>query len=289
VIRRVIAAVAAIVLAVVGFILVINYASDADERALEGMQTDDVLVAVNTIPQGTSAEDLIELVEVRAVPQRFQVTGPVADLDDLADQVAVADIAAGEQLQAARFATRDQLRGLGEFELPDGAQDLHQVTVPLTTARALGGNVAPGDLVGVFVSIDATFNSDLFVDENGNVQFSDEGPEATEGDEQATGASGDVSLSLTKLILEKVLVTQVQGGFVPSSAPTDEDGDDQSDDGPEDEIQVTLALSGSQAEQLVYAMEFGNVWLSYEPETAEEDEDDVKVVQLPDTVGDVLE
>jgi pilus assembly protein CpaB len=284
VIRRVIAAVVAIVLAAVGFVLVLNYASRADERAVAGMETDQVLVAVDTIPQGTSAEELTDLVETRAVPRQFQVGGPVTNLDDLAGQVAVSDLAAGEQLQQARFATPEQLRGRSDYELPEEAQDLHQITVPLNTARALGGNIAAGDTVGVFISLKAEFNRNLYVDENGNVQFAPTGSD--ESDDSAQ--SSNVTLSLTKLVLEKVLVTRVQGGFVPSSAPsTDEEGE--SDSGPADEILVTLALAGGQAEQLVYGMEFGTVWLSYEPESAQEDDDDVKVVQLPDRVGDVLE
>jgi pilus assembly protein CpaB len=285
VIRRVIAALVAIVLAAVGFVLVLNYASGADERAIAGMETDQVLVAADTIPQGTSAEELTDLVETRAVPRQFQVSGPVADLDDLAGQVAVSEIVAGEQLQQARFATPGQLRGRGDYELPEEAQDLHQITVPLSTARALGGDIAAGDTVGVFISLNADFNSDLYVDENGNVQFA---PTAgDEGDEAGQG-SGSVSLALTKLVLEKVLVTRVQGGYVPSSAPST-DEEDESGSGPAAEILVTLALEGGQAEQLVYGMEFGTVWLSYEPESAQEDDDDVKVVQLPDRVGDVLE
>jgi pilus assembly protein CpaB len=287
VIRRVIAAIVAILLAVVGFVLVLNYANRADERAMEGMETDEVLVASDTIPRGTSAEDMAEFVETRAVPRTFQVGEPVIDLDDLAGRVAVAEIAAGEQLQQARFATAEQLRGRGDYQLPEEAQDLHQVTVPLPSARALGGNVAPGDTVGVFISLDANFNSGLYVDEDGNVQFSDEVDSSTGDDEGGQGADS-VSLSLTKLVLEKVLVTRVQGGFVPSSTPSD-DEDDEGGSEPANEILVTLALEGGQAEQLVYGMEFGNVWLSYEPDTAEEDDEDVKVVQLPDRVGNVLE
>ena len=284
-IRRVIAAVVAILLAVVGFVLVLNYANRADERAMEGMETDEVLFAVETIPQGTSVEDLGDLVETRAVPRSFLVSEPVTDLHEVAGQVAVTDIVAGEQLQQARFASADELRGRGSFQLPEDAQNLHQITVPLPTARALGGDIAPGDTVGVFISLDAEFNNDLYVDESGNVQFGDQADSSTDD-----GESGDnsASLSLTKLVLEKVLVTRVQGGFVPSSTPSeDEEGEAESE--PANEILVTLALEGGHAEQLVHGMEFGTVWLSYEPDTAEKDDEDVKVVQLPDRVGNVLE
>jgi pilus assembly protein CpaB len=285
VIRRVIAAVAAILLAVVGFVLVLNYANRADERAMEGMETDEVLFAAETIPQGTSVEDLGDYVETRAVPRSFLVSEPVTDLNELAGRVAVTDIVAGEQLQQARFATADELRGRGSFQLPEDAENLHQITVPVPTARALGGDIAPGDTVGVFISLDAEFNNDLYVDENGNVQFTDQADSSTDDGESSDNST---SLSLTKLVLEKVLVTRVQGGFVPSSTPSDEE-EDEGDSEPADQILVTLALEGGQAEQLVYGMEFGTVWLSYEPDTAEEDDDDVKVVQLPGRVGNVLE
>jgi pilus assembly protein CpaB len=285
VIRRVIAAVAAILLAVVGFVLVLNYANRADERAMEGMETDEVLFAAETIPQGTSVEDLGDYVETRAVPRSFLVSEPVTDLNELAGRVAITDIVAGEQLQQARFATADELRGRGSFQLPEDAQNLHQITVPVPTARALGGDIAPGDTVGVFISLDAEFNNDLYVDENGNVQFTDQADSSTDDGESSDNST---SLSLTKLVLEKVLVTRVQGGFVPSSTPSDEE-EDEGDSEPADQILVTLALEGGQAEQLVYGMEFGTVWLSYEPDTAEEDDDDVKVVQLPGRVGNVLE
>lgn len=287
-IRRVIAAVVAILLAVVGFVLVLNYANRADERAMEGMETDEVLFAAETIPQGTSVEDLGDYVEARAVPRSFLVSEPVTDLDELAGQVAVTDIVAGEQLQQARFATAEELRGRGSFQLPEDAENLHQITVPLPTARAVGGDIAPGDTVGVFISLDAEFNNELYVDEDGNVQFTDQADSSTDASESSEASDSSASLSLTKLVLEKVLVTRVQGGFVPSPTPSDEE-EDEGDSEPANQILVTLALQGGQAEQLVYGMEFGTVWLSYEPDTAEEDDDDVKVVQLPDRVGNVLE
>jgi pilus assembly protein CpaB len=285
VIRRIIAALVAIVLAVVGFVLVLNYANRADERAMAGMETDEVLFAAETIPQGTSVEDLGDFVETRSVPRSFLVSEPVTDLDELAGQVAVTDIVAGEQLQQTRFATAEELRGRGSFQLPEDAENLHQITVPLPTSRAVGGDIAPGDTVGVFISLDAEFNNELYVDENGNVQFTDQADSSTDASESNDSSA---SLSLTKLVLEKVLVTRVQGGFVPSPTPSDEE-EDEGDSEPANEILVTLALEGGQAEQLVYGMEFGTVWLSYEPDTAEEDDDDVKVVQLPDRVGNVLE
>jgi pilus assembly protein CpaB len=74
----------------------------------------------------------------------------------------------------------------------------------------------------------------------------------------------------------------------PVSGPgEDEDGQAE----PEDNILVTLALEAPDAEELVFAMEFGTVWLSYEPEDASEDGTGTVVLILPQPsdVRDVLQ
>ncbi|AXH95651.1 hypothetical protein DV701_05520 [Ornithinimicrobium avium] len=283
-----IAALVAVILAGVGVVLVLNYANRADERALEGMKTDNVYVATQAIPMGTSGEDLADRVETKAVPRQFQVEGAVDDLEDLEGRVSLTDVSAGEQLQRSRFATPEELRARGEFALPEEAEDLHQLTIPLDTARALGGDVTAGDTVGVLMSFEATFQPGLYVDSDGTVRWS---PEVAQGQEGQSGTPEEITIDFTKLTLEKVLVTRVQGGYVPAPAAVTSQTEGSTDDeeGPADQILVTLALDGSQAEQLVYAMEFGTVWLTYEPETAEEDADDIKMIRLPERAGDVLE
>lgn len=292
-IRRVIAAVLAVILAAVGIFLVLRYAQNADQRALEGMETDLVYVALEPIAAGTLASELGTRVEAREIPRRFQVAGALDNLAELDGRLALNDIAVGEQLQEDSWLTPDELRTRGTFEVPEEAQDLHQVTVPLGTARALGGNIAPGDTVGVFMSFDATFERGLYVDSDGQVRWLEDGASAESAEEGGGESSGSLSISLTKLAIEKVLVVGVRGGYVPPSTPTTSvDGDEseaEEDSGPSEQVLVTLALTGDDAERLVYAMEFGQVWLSYEPDTAEPDDDDVKVVQLPEEAGDVLQ
>lgn len=104
-IRRVIAAVLAIVLAGVGILLVLRYAQNADERALEGMETQQVYVAVDAIGEGTPAAQLGDRVEVRAVPRQFVIDGAVTDLADLEGELAAVPVPAGEQLTTARWAS----------------------------------------------------------------------------------------------------------------------------------------------------------------------------------------
>lgn len=52
---------------------------------------------------------------------------------------------------------------------------------------------------------------------------------------------------------------------------------------------MTLALSAPDAEKLVFGMEWGTVWLSYEPEDANEDGTDIVVLTPQTDVRDVFE
>lgn len=247
--RRVLAAVAAVILALVGAYLVISYATSADERAQEGLETRDALVVTQRVPAGTPAAEMSEQVELRSLPQAAVPEGVVDDLGDLGDLVASAELVPGEALVEARFSTAEQQRAQGAVPLPEGTEDMHQVTVLLDKARALGGNVTRGDTVGVFMSFE--------VEETG---------EDTEGRRT----------QVTHLNLHKVPVVRVEGAVVtPDQAASP--GEDQT---AEDRIFVTLALEARDAERLVYGMEWGQVWLSLEPEGADEDTE-IVIIRFP--------
>ncbi|MGD8200775.1 Flp pilus assembly protein CpaB [Ornithinimicrobium sp. W1679] len=274
----------AVVLAAVGVLLVVSYANRADERALEGLETDDVYVATAEIPEGTSAEQLDDLVETRAVPRDFQEPGAVTDLASLENRVAGSRIGAGEQLQERHFATPDELRSRGEFELPEEAQDLHQVTIPLENPRALGGSIAPGDTVGVFGSFTVQSDAEYALDDEGNVlRIPDDGEAGDGGDAEGEGV-GD--FSITDLLLQKALVVRVEGGYV--AAPTNDD-EEAEDAGPADTIHVTLALEAEEAGQVIYAVEFGTVWMTLQPEGSDEDDPRTIVLTVPERARNVVE
>lgn len=279
-IRRVVAALAAVILAAVGVVLVVSYANRADERALEGMETTEVLVALEHISAGTEAVALEDRVELRPVPQAFVVDGAVTDLQDLEGQVTTAELAEGEQLHRARFATPEELRARGDVELPDEAADLHQVTVALDRARALGGNVTAGDTVGVFMSFDISGTEGYVLLPDGTIVRE----EADEDAEGTAAPEGGAQVTTTHLTLHKVLVARVEGGYVAAQGDTEDEGQ-----GAQDSVDVTLALEAPEAEQLVYAMEFGSVWLSFEPETADEDGTGVVVVTIPNEARNVYQ
>src|SRR5829696_4328277 len=132
--RRLLAALAALLLLVVGTAVLVAYVHGADNRALAGVRSVDVLVADELIPEGTPADEISRMVRTETVPAKSAVAGRVTDLDAL----------------TARFAQPDDLQSAGTVAVPAGLQE---VSVLLEPQRAVGGRLAAGDTVGVVVSL----------------------------------------------------------------------------------------------------------------------------------------
>lgn len=160
----------AVLLAALGTFVLLSYVNGADERALAGTRTVEVLVVSAPIPAGTSADDLADLVTTTPLPSNVVLTGGVTSLDDLEGRVATVDLEVGEQLLDSRFISPADLQALDEVEIPAG---LHEITIALEPQRVIGGEIAAGDTVGVFLS--------------------------------------DMEGKTTHLVLHKALVTNVQG------------------------------------------------------------------------------
>lgn len=130
------------------------------------------------------------------------------------------------------------------------------MTILLRPDQALGGKLKPGDTVGVFISLK---------------------PEKGSG--------------LTHLVVHKVLVTAIEesvsapmtstnptttasapgssGSTTPSAAPTTAAAQGVPND-PTVSVLVTLATTAGSAERIVWAAEYGSIWLSNEPLTADQ-------------------
>jgi len=229
--RRLLAAFAALILLVVGTVVLLAYVRGADNRALAGVRTVDVLVADELIPEGTTADQLADLVRTEMVPAKTAVDGRVTDLDALAGRVATVDILPGEQLLAGRFVRPGDLEVPGTVDVPEGLQE---VSVLLEPQRAVGGRIAAGDTVGVVVSL----------------RFED-------------------GTSATHAVLHDVLVTQVQGAPAPVETTDEPETASSGTPVPSSSLMVTFAVSAAQAEAVVFGIEHGTLWLSLEPEGAQ--------------------
>lgn len=231
---RIVGAIVAVLLAVVGAVLLVQYVSTSEQRAMAGTETETVLVVRDglSVPEGTPAEGLVDFVSAEAVPAKVVPADAMASLGEVAGQVTSVELVAGEQLLSSRFVDPAEIEDEQLVEVPEGMQE---VTILLEPQRVVGGQLAAGDTVGVFISLE--------------------------------GGTTAIPESATHLTMHKVLVTNIQGLPVvaeetnaPSSTPV-----------PPGSVLVTVARTGADAEKLVFAQEFGRIWLSKEPANATED------------------
>ncbi|MEI5584360.1 MULTISPECIES: Flp pilus assembly protein CpaB [unclassified Agromyces] len=233
---RIIGAILALVLAVIGVFVLVVYVRGADARAAEGAELEDVYIVETEIPQGTPGEEVQEFIRVDQMPKRNINEDSVTDLADLEGLVSLSEILVGEQLLNSRFAEPAVLAAQGEIPVPEGLQE---VTIPLEVARVVGGEVTPGSTVGVVYSTNTNR-----IDQNTNI-------------------------AVSQFMFHKMLVTRVTPGNTVTVGGEDGASTEVAT------IMVTLAASTPQVERLVYGAEQqedgnGGIWLTLEPESADE-------------------
>jgi Flp pilus assembly protein CpaB len=228
---RLIGALLAIVLALVGTVVLTGYVRSADVRAAAGAELVPVYVVDRAIPAGTSAEDIGEFISEKRIPAVAATKGRVTELTTLSGMVADVVLMPGEQLLQARWVDPAQRTRDGDVALPVGMQ---AVTVALPVEQVVGGDVMPGDTVGVVVSARVI-------------------SEATSKEQ-----------TIARQVFHKMLVTAVQAGT--TTQPDDAEASTE----PVSAVMVTLAVSTAQLEEVVWAQQFGEIWLTIEPEEADE-------------------
>lgn len=265
--RKWIGVLISLVLAAVGTWVLVQYVNGADDRALEGVETVDVLVVSDTIPEGASIQDVSAKVERQTVPATAQAIGSVDTLSDLQGTVTAVALVPGEQVIASRFITPQQFAEALEFEIPD---ELLAVTLSLSPDRAVGGELAPGDLVAVVASFGP-------FDING-VEPSEVDPDAEESDEEAADLPQTPNSS--GIILHKAIVTNVQVEELPAETTTESAQEQGVEVAPTGNLLVTIAAEASYIEKIVFTAEWGSVWLALEGELAAEEFDQVQTRNL---------
>ncbi len=228
---RLIGAIIAIVLAVAGTVVLTGYVRTADARAFAGAELVSIYVVSAPINAGTSAADAEKMIVAKRVPAAAAASDRVTDLKALEGKVADVALLPGEQLLNARWVLPSERAARGDVPLPDGMQ---AVTIALPVEHVVGGTVKPGDTVGVVISATAK-------------------------------AADGTDIPLTKEVHHKVLVLAVAPGTsTQPSSKSDSPAE------PVDTLMVTLALATPGLEKLIWGQEFGSVWLTDEPASADE-------------------
>lgn len=239
---RLLGGIAALVVAIIGTVMLVFYVQGADKRALANTETQDVYVIQKEIPVGTPTAKFGDSVIKKAVPKSAVAADSVSSLGDLGSKVSSIDFMPGEQLLATRMVDPTSLAGPGRVEVPTGLQE---VTVKLPIERVVGGHLAAGDTVGMMLSFKA--------------------------DDKASAPDQ------TSFTFHKVLVTAVQdaSGTISDSSNTASQSSGgalsaNKASGQNSGYLVTVARSAVDVQKVVYAAEFGTIYLSKEPSGATE-------------------
>jgi pilus assembly protein CpaB len=261
--RRILGIVVALLLAALGTAALVAYVQHAKDDAVTEQAEVPVLIVTKEIAQGASLADIRDSVQQQQVPRRLLAEKALTTLDgENQSLVAAVALHPGEQVLSSRLTDP---RSLIRVDAPKGLQE---VTIKLDPERAAGAQVKPGDTVGVLLSFDP---------------FDQDSQTANPTESTVPGApqAGARTPNTTHLTFHKVLVTAVQLSKADSERATElTDGSTSSadvaanaatvDEAPSDTLLVTLALDTPSVEQVVFAAEFGHIWLTIEGADASE-------------------
>jgi len=139
----------ALVLAGIAAAVSAQYLKSARTDIAKESQPIQVLVALEDIPRGTSADEMIakKMVALQAVPRRFTAAGAVSTPKGIAGMVLGTPLTRGQQITPEQFSA-PEVAGLA-FSIPK--QQL-ALTIPVDAVKGVGGLVKPGDHIVLYVT-----------------------------------------------------------------------------------------------------------------------------------------
>ncbi|MGO8958784.1 MAG: RcpC/CpaB family pilus assembly protein [Streptosporangiaceae bacterium] len=233
----------AALLAVVGAVAVLAYVRQANHRAIANLNTETVLQATGTIPEGTTLgqAESEKLLSTQQVPQGSLSGTPVQIVTKKNQgQVAATTIGKGTYLVTEMLESHASLVASGNFTIPTG---MDAVTIQVCLSQAVAGYVVAGSYVSVF---------DTTTVKKGVTSVQ----QSCDVSHQATYVANSVS---TRIVLVHALVLAV--GQSPSSQGTSSGIAAAAAEGPAGQtnppVLVTLAVSQADTERLIFIDEVG--------------------------------
>jgi pilus assembly protein CpaB len=235
----------AAVLGLLGVVAILAYVRQANERAVDGLKAETVLVAKGPIPAGTllskaQADQLLstEKVPDSSVTDAVQSVTAVNAVEAFTGPVATGQVVLANMLGPASSVTANS--GLG---VP---KDMVAVTINMCVSEAVSGYVTPGSYVAVF---------DTVVNDAANPVS-----RSCDTGHQALGSSiGDANVATTLLVLERAQVLAVgpSAGSTSSSSVAQATEQASAASSSSGEVLVTLAVDQADAERVILLDEVG--------------------------------
>lgn len=227
--RRVLAVLAAVVVALIGVVAVLVYAQGADSRAVADQRPQTVFMAEKLVPSGTSAADAVAqgLIVPTQVAAKGVPIGALSKVDDATGKLlALTDIAPGEFVASSRFGTTPL--GQKAIQVPDGQI---AISISLSDPARVGAFLTPGSRIVIYDTYTPT-------------------SAAAPG-----GAGGAAAASKeTQVLLDDVLVIAV--GAISLTPPANANGGEQAQAQTAGAL-VTVALPPATAAKLVHGIQTG--------------------------------
>lgn len=147
--RRSVILTLAVVTALVGTLLIVLYVQGIDNRATEGQELVEVLVAKDVVSAGetVAAAEESGKFEKKQVRREDLVPGALSSSTSVTGLVATGNIYPGEQLIADKFGSIGDTQSL---VIPD---DKLAISVELTDPERVAGFVNPGSEVSIFITV----------------------------------------------------------------------------------------------------------------------------------------
>lgn len=260
---RVLTAIAAVVLAALAGVLVYQYVTNADDRAEKDTEQIEVLVAERQVPKGMTGaraldDDFIGTTEIAREDVPPDTLLP-EDADAIRELVAAGTIAEGLPIVQSAFVPAGTAEGFGGIV----AKGRQAVTINVDATRGVAGLVAPNDHVNVIVSFEGL---------------------------RVTAQSGG-SPKTTAFLLPGLKVLAV--GNTTAAGTNTTEGDDTEAPAVQRNL-ITVEATPRQAEQLVHAQQYAQVYLTlnppdFDPKGFTAPEEIVEVVNLFDQPLNVLQ
>ena len=234
--RRNLTIVSALVVAALATLLLLKVAGSNKRVIQEKVPLAKVFIVTQPVKAGTKGEDMGRFAQVKEVREQDRVPAAINQLAQLQGLIATVDLIPGEQVLSTRFGSTETRAGV---TIPP---DLSTISILLSPDRVVGGRLEAGkDRVAVLATLSA------FRDAQNNLIANDE----------------------THIMLHKVAVVNVQFAGSQSQNPGSTAPAAQ-DTIPSGSMIVTLAVTGPNAERIVFASEKGSLWLAKEPNDASE-------------------
>lgn len=239
--KKAIGVVAGLALFIGGTMMLVNYVRGAEQRLEAAEELVDVVVLSAPVEAG---DHLGGALRSEQVPARLVNADAVRPGDVLDGLVAGVDLVDGEQLLWSRLGRPGEIEApiTTRGEIPEGYT---AVTIRLDAERAFGGLLLPGMRVAVIGSFSLDLAPDLSL--------------ATVP--AGAGPVGDLaeldSVDATHVMVKTASVVEVQ----TEQPVAGEVADDSAALSPEGDFLVTLAVPIADAERIVFAAEWGSMWL----------------------------